>query len=471
LLLASLGTLNAQTSDKERLETLERKIAELDARLRVAEARAGTSADPSPAPGGPFDTGAALDTGAAPDAGVPVPKKGAMVAVGDLTPPALVSADTQGFAIKSADGNYLLKIGADLQTDIRTFTGAGSSSLTDQILLRRVRPTFSGTVYKFIDYYFRPDFGLGTTVIYDAYVQLNYIPHFQIRAGKFKPPVGLERLQSDDDTTFIERGLPTLLVPSRDIGFQLSGDILKRRVTYQAGVFNGVPDNGLSDTSPSGHRDYAARVLLTPFQNGGENKLSGLGFGMAALGGSVAGVALPAYKTVGQNTFFSFNSGVSSDGHKSTLAPQAYYYLGPVGVLSEYTMTEEGFQKGAVRQNVALRAWQTAGSWILTGEKKGYASPTPRHPFAPFTHGWGAWEVAARVGSFRADQGLFSYGFADPTKSPRAVHEWVGGVNWYLNRLVRISVDYGHTWFDGGAVSANRAAERVILGRFQINFI
>jgi phosphate-selective porin len=44
-------------------------------------------------------------------------------------------------------------------------------------------------------------------------------------------------------------------------------------------------------------------------------------------------------------------------------------------------------------------------------------------------------------------------------------------VNWYLNRLVRISVDYGHTNFAGGALNADRAAERVILARFQINFI
>ena len=43
--------------------------------------------------------------------------------------------------------------------------------------------------------------------------------------------------------------------------------------------------------------------------------------------------------------------------------------------------------------------------------------------------------------------------------------------NWYLNRILRISVDYGHTNFLGGAVNADRAAERVILARFQINFI
>ncbi len=58
-----------------------------------------------------------------------------------------------GFTVQSEDGDFLLKIGADLQTDIRTFAGKGSGSLMDQILLRRVRPTFTGTVYKYIDYF------------------------------------------------------------------------------------------------------------------------------------------------------------------------------------------------------------------------------------------------------------------------------------------------------------------------------
>jgi phosphate-selective porin len=50
----------------------------------------------------------------------------------------------------------------------------------------------------------------------------------------------------------------------------------------------------------------------------------------------------------------------------------------------------------------------------------------------------------------------------------------VGGVNWYLNRLFRTSLDYGHTNFGGGATAAaggNRPSEKVIVLRFQVNFI
>lgn len=455
------------TPEQQKIQELEQKIEDLDRRLRIAEAKSETASPaapvsvPEPAPAA--QTGSQRPSNAGLPAGT--------IPASEASNVGLVTAGTGGFTIRSADGDFLLKIGADLQTDVRTFTGKGSSSLLDQILLRRVRPTLSGTVYKYVDYFIRPDFGQGSVVLYEAYAQLNYIPHFSIRAGKFKPPVDLERLQSDDDTSFIERGLPTLLAPSRDIGFQLAGDIVNRRLAYQIGVFNGVPDNGLSDASASDHRSYAGRIFATPFQAGGESPLSGLGFGFAAEGGNTDGIALPAYKTVGQNTFFNFNSGVISAGHRTTLAPQAFYYLGSFGLLAEDTVAEEEFQKSTVRKDVAFRSWEVAASYILTGEKKSYGSPIPKHPFAPLDHGWGAWEIAVRTGDFRVDEGLFNYGFASETTSPSFAREWVGGVNWYLNRLFRISVDYGHTNFVGGAVGADRAAERVILSRFQLNFI
>jgi phosphate-selective porin OprO/OprP len=387
---------------------------------------------------------------------------------------AAVTADTSGFTIKSNDGNFLLKVGADLQVDNRTFTGEGSGSFVDTALLRRVRPTFSGTVYKYVDYFFRPDFGQGSTVIYDAYVEAKYFERAKVRVGKFKPPVGLERLQSDDDTSFVERGLPTLLVPSRDIGYQISGDVVKRRVAYAVGVFNGVPDNSLTDAAVNSHRDYAGRIFLTPFQPEAKNPLSGLGLGLGASTGSVDGEGLPSFKTFGQNSFFSFASGITEAGHRNRLAPQAYYYLGPLGLLAEYGLTEEGLQKGTVRRDIAFRAWQVQAAFLLTGEKKGFTSPTPKKNFDPKNRGWGAVELAVRVGDFSAEQGIYNYGFVSPTATPRHAHEWVGGVNWYLNRLFRTSLDYGNTNFGGGATVAaggNRPSERVLILRFQINFI
>ena len=438
-------TADDKAAIRQEIQELRKRLDELDQRLRASEAQ---PAAPSPAQSEAAAAAAsnsvartatgrvATATGGVGGAG------GAETAAGISGPgqPGYVTADTTGFTIKSLDGDFLLKIGADLQIDNRTYTGVGSKTLIDTAVLRRVRPTFSGTVYKYVDYFFRPDFGLGTTLIYDAYVQLNYIPHFNLRVGKFKPPVGLSRLQSDDDTTFVERGLPTLLAPQRDIGYQLGGDLLNQRVGYQVGVFNGVPDGTLSDTAVSDHRDYAARIFLTPFLPSDNSWLRGMGVGLAATGGNVDGLGLPNFKTFGQNSFFSFASGVVEAGHRTRLAPQAYYYKGPFGLLAEYTVSEEGLQKGAVREDVAFRSWGVEASYVVTGETKSFGSPIPKHPFDPLHGGgWGALELAARTGELSAEHGIFSFGFASPTATPRLAHEYTGGANWYLNRLLRIS--------------------------------
>ena len=380
-----------------------------------------------------------------------------------------VYADTTGFTIASPHGNFVLKIGADLQVDNRTYFGVNTANPMDAMILRRVRPTIYGTVYKYVDYYFRPDFGQGTTVIYDAYVELKYFSFAKIRAGKFKPGIGLERLQSDDDTTFVERGLPTLLVPSRDIGYQIGGDIVPNHINYSVGVFNGVPDNSLSDASVSDHRDFAARLFFNPLNP----EVANLGFGIGASSGNTDGEALPSYKTFGQNSFTTFNSGVTEAGHRTRLAPGMYYYMGGFGLFSEYGLTEEDMQKGLTRADVGFRAWQVAGSYMLTGEKKSFGSPTPRRPFDPKNHAWGAVELAVRTGEFTADKALFSDGFATSTVTPRLAHEVVVGANWYLNRLFRYSLDYGRTNFGGGATVAqgiNKSTEKVLIMRFQINF-
>lgn len=387
---------------------------------------------------------------------------------------ASVTADDRGFTIKSRDGDFILNIGADIQIDNRSFFGAGSASLPDTILLRRARPVFQGTIYKYIDYFFRPDFGKGSIAIYDAYAELKYVSRAKLRVGKFKTPVGLERLQSDDDTTFVERGLPSLLVPQRDIGFQLSGDIVSKRLGYQVGIFNGVADNALADAATGSHRDVAGRIFTTPFAPDEDNLLKGLGFGLAATGGNVDGEALPSYSTFGQNSFFTFASGVSEAGHRTRLQPQLYYYLKGFGLLSEYGKNEEGLQKGTFRTDIGFRAWQIETSYILTGEDKGFGPAAPRKNFDPKNGGWGEWEIAFRLGGFNADRQMFEDGFASATVSPREAHERVAALNWYLNRLFRVSVDYGNTDFGGGntiALGGNTPQEKVVTIRFQINFV
>src|SRR5690606_32168608 len=94
------------------------------------------------------------------------------------------------------------------------------------------------------------------------------------------PPVGLERLQSVSVVTFPERGFPTALVPSRDIGVQVQGGLGGSALTYAVGLFNGAGDGATGDSDLSDSKDVAGRLFFQPFA-GGPAALRGLGFGIA----------------------------------------------------------------------------------------------------------------------------------------------------------------------------------------------
>ncbi len=120
-------------------------------------------------------------------------------------PSPALSLGANGFSFGSADSNFVVALHGVLQVDSRTFEQNDNVPGNDSFLLRRARPILSGTVFRDFDFLFVPDFGNGTPgasssattpSIYDAYVNYRYSPAFQIQAGKFKAPVGLEQLQA-----------------------------------------------------------------------------------------------------------------------------------------------------------------------------------------------------------------------------------------------------------------------------------
>jgi phosphate-selective porin OprO/OprP len=44
------------------------------------------------------------------------------------------------------------------------------------------------------------------------------------------------------------------------------------------------------------------------------------------------------------------------------------------------------------------------------------------------------------------------------------------GLNWYLNRNLRLTFDYETTKFEGGAATGDREDEEIFFSRFQIAF-
>jgi phosphate-selective porin OprO and OprP len=414
-----------------------------------------------------------------------------------------ITLGSNGFGFSSADSNFVATIHGLLQVDSRTFQNNDHVQGNDSILLRRARPILSGTVFHDFDFLFVPDFGNGTPgaasaattpSIFDAYVNYHYSPWLQFQAGKFKPPVGLEYLQSDTSTLFNERSIATDLVPGRDLGFELHGDIAGGVVSYAAGIFNGVGDaRNTSNIGFQDNREFDGRLFVQPFKTTGIAALQNFGVGAGGSWGSssitntlglpnTTGGTLPGFFTDGQQQFFAYNpaaGGVVANHDHWRLSPQGYYYYGPLSLLGEYVISDQGVENTLSHAKADLQntAWEISGGWVLTGEDASFNGVTPRHPFDPRNGNWGALQLVARYAELNVDSAAFP-NFANPATSASAAHAWAVGLNWYLNKNIRANASFSHTIFTGGGTTAATTApnsvashpEDVFFTRVQLSF-
>jgi len=400
-----------------------------------------------------------------------------------------LSIGASGLQASSADTNFTFALRGLLQIDTRTYFGDGGIQGNDSFLVRRARPIFSGTVFRDFDFMFNPDFGGSTVQIFDAYFNYRYAPWLQARIGKFKVPVGLEYLQSDQFTSFNERALPTALVPGRDVGFQIWGDVGGGVLSYAAGIFNGLGDGrSTSNTDFDDHHEFAGRLFVQPFKKTELDGLRGLGFGAGGSWGDYSvtnSVGLPngnGYITDGQQQFFAYNPAgatVVADGEHWRVAPQGYYYVGPFGLLGEYTVSSQRVRRNiAPFESATLKntGWQVAAAWVLTGEDATFTGVTPRNAFDPRSGKWGAFQVVGRYAELDIDDDAFPL-FANPLTSATGAQSWSAGLNWYLNKNFTIKANYSRTTFTGGGgagatapAAVTRQPEEVFFTRVQLSF-
>jgi phosphate-selective porin OprO/OprP len=390
--------------------------------------------------------------------------------------PIVTASSKDGFMIKAPDESYKLKIRGLIQADGRFFVQGKRSGYTNTFLMRRVRPIFEGTVARDFDFYLVPDFAVGNVSpqLVDAFLEYKHFPQAKFKAGKFKEPVGLERLQNDAFSNFNEAGLPSNLVGNRDVGVQLSGDVIHEKVYYSIAGFDGTPDAGSVDTDNNNDKDVAGRIFVQPFK-GTDHFLSGLGAGVGGSYGHKEDGSIPTYKSTGQVNIFTYNTtGVTADGPHVRFSPQFYFYRHALGLLGEYVSSQQQFARTAgsalLKDKFRNYAWQLSGTYVLTGENASYKGVTPRVDFNPKEGKWGAFEVAARYERLNIDEDVFTQGFASLSSQISEAVAWGTGLNWYLSKNIRVSLDFERTEFNDGAVDDDRKAENAILSRFQLSY-
>lgn len=410
------------------------------------------------------------------------PRMQAQMASADITsnvvqPPSVaanhrtVAAGSNGLVLSSSDGANTVTVHGYLQADDRMFSSNTRGQDLDTFLFRRIRPLFEGTIFNAIDFRFMPDFGQSNPQIQEAYLEWKTIPFAKLRVGKFKEPIGLEALRSDRDLSFTERSLASDLVPLRYMGAQLSGSLFSNSVSYAAGYFNGSNDgsNGNFQWIPT--NEFASRVFFLPFTKAKITALRQIGFGVA---GSIAHQHGPiaGLKTMAQSTFFKYSSNTLANGQHTRISPQGYYFFGPVGMLGEYVISSQDVVHGLQTANIRNRAWQVAGSVVLTGEKNTYSGVKPRNSFEPgrgLRH-LGAFELAFRYSQVRIGSSAFPT-FASSSTAAQAADERAMGLNWYVNRFVKLTTDLEYTHFTMASKAVSPLHnEIVLLNRVQLAF-
>lgn len=356
------------------------------------------------------------------------------------------------------DGQPSLRIGSFLRVDLMAKAQLNAEVLsptydTEQgrFDLSRLRLGIEGEITDDIEYQVEREFR-GTfqerDAQYpwrDAWINFRHLRDFQLRAGKFKVPFSLEAMESESNLEFVYRSRAADdLAPGRDVGAALHGrfgDLLG----YNVGVFRNDGEKSDSSNDERGGRTVAARITSQPLRllslPGDWDEVE---IGLGGVSSEVSeGLSSLRGRTVVGEAYFPH---VYVRGRRLRLGTDVRWRPGPFSIQGEFIQVRERRERQSVRAEdlpeKISQGWYLAGTWAITGESKENGI-TPRNPFP--SKGKGALEVALRYEriSFKSavSEGL-------PFRSPRAPnllgnedHVWTVGLNWYLNRYVRIQVN------------------------------
>ena len=273
---------------------------------------------------------------------------------------------------------------------------------------RRVRLGVKGDLSAFASYKVE----LAMTGVADAYLKLNHLPPAALTIGHFKEPMGLDELTSSRFITFMERAVTSGFAPARNHGFMLSD--FSDRLTWQAGYFYDADAYGTGYDADA--TSLAGRVVYRPwFSNKGKSLLH-LGAAWNAREGTKVIKFYPGSHTTPSSEFLLTDP--------STLGLEIAWANGPLSVTAEQ-MSAENDTTGNAASATSIQA-----SWFMGPQHRGYKTSSAAFARAQGT-GSGAWEVAARHGSWDFDDAG-----ADDSGSALTL-----GLNWYLDSYTRVMVD------------------------------
>jgi len=281
----------------------------------------------------------------------------------------------------------------------------------------------------------------------------------QIKVGQFKVPFSQEELISTKFLEFVENVSVNELVPRRNPGVTVHGELFGGALRYATGLFNGL---GKLAPNTSDVPEAFVRLRFAPFRDTFPG--AGFQFGGAFSRGEHEGGQSVEGRTASKSVTF-FES-VPVNGRVERMNTEfawRYRNWSLRGEFDRITQARRGLGPGGeTLPSVVGEGYFFQGTYLLTGEEKGEREIIPRSPFLTGGKGLGAWELAFRYENLRLDD------FVNTNRS----EAYTFGVNWWLTRFVRFQSNFVLERF-GDPSRSTRPGEKSsfsYLSRMQVYF-
>lgn len=373
-----------------------------------------------------------------------------------------------GFQFESENEEIQLRIRGELQTDTMIYQKADQNPVNGGFYIPRARFYFQGYFTKPIEYQLSFQRSFNTFAPLNVYLNFHYDDRFQFRVGRYKVPYLYEWYHINNwRLVGIERSLFALnFQPSRQVGMMGWGLLFDKRVEYAAGIFDG-PTNSFQDFN--GAKNFAGLLNFKPFEQT-DSFLQNLNVGgsvdygyqhnplnPAVLRTSVNASSSTITSTDPLNTaiipFLAFNNDVREQGLEALWdLHMAYFYKG-LSVLGSWSSGLKSYARtGAGNRpvHVPVSGYYAQVAYILTGETirdRVLIDPIRRFDLRRGKFGLGAFEVHSRFSELHVGEEVFTQGFADRNLWTNQTRMVDVGVNWYLNKWIRVDFDWEHAMF------------------------
>jgi phosphate-selective porin OprO and OprP len=309
----------------------------------------------------------------------------------------------------------------------------------DRFYLRRARLNATGKFLEEFDFRLEGEFAgtLSNTSglraqLTDAYIAWNRHPFANVRFGQLKTPFGFEQLYSDPRLFTLERSLVNdRLTLSRQLGVQVGGDVLEKRLSYAVGAFNG---NGANNNFNDDDRFLVAgRIAGVPWQGEVLGRRGSWGVGGNAYSSDDTNVP--------QGSEFGFDSTPATPDRDNVFSGKRRGYgldtqlqWGPVELWIEVLQTEWEPDSGRPLPQVESTGWYAQGTAYVIPDKV---------------------QVVLKLESFDPREEIED----DTTETATA------GVTWYLKgHDLKLLLNYLRVRIDG------EEDQDKVLARFQVIF-